>query len=170
MKPSRWDFWFVYLLDARNPILRENAVLKTLRYEQFVPGTVMLRWKKEISMTFTLILNLTQHDGTPEQGVVEPTNKERVRTLLTFSTIPTRQEVERRATDLALIAIAEGASAAMIGGAPYLIPPLEAALKAVGVRPLYAFSVRESVERTDPATGEVRKTAIFRHLGWVGED
>jgi hypothetical protein len=54
----------------------------------------------------------------------------------------------------------------MIGGAPFLMGPLETALRARGFSPVYAFSVRESVERTT-ATGAVEKTATFRHAGFV---
>lgn len=113
-----------------------------------------------------MIMNLTQHVGTPDQGVSEPAEKGAVKALLDFSTLPSRGEIADRAEKLAALAVAAGAEAAMIGGAPYLMGPLEAALKAAGVRPLYAFSVRESVETTG-ADGKVVKTAIFRHAGWV---
>ena len=43
---------------------------------------------------------------------------------------------------------------------------LEAALRALEVQPLYAFSVRESVETTLP-DGSVVKTAVFKHGGFV---
>lgn len=58
------------------------------------------------------------------------------------------------------------ADAAMIGGAPYLMGPLEAALKDRGIAPLYAFSERRSIEVKNEA-GEVTKTAVFVHLGFV---
>lgn len=58
--------------------------------------------------------------------------------------------------------------AAMIGGAPYMMALLEQALWARGIVPLYAYSERRSVEKTDPITGEVTKTAVFVHLGFVG--
>lgn len=60
----------------------------------------------------------------------------------------------------------EGAESAMIGGAPFLMAPLEGALRTRGVIPLYAFSVRESVEEALP-DGSVRKTQVFRHAGFV---
>ena len=113
-----------------------------------------------------MILNLTQHVGTPDQGVTEPTEKSRIKTLLDFDVLPTRESIEYRAKALATIAVEAGAESAMIGGAPYLMAPLEVALKAAGVRPLYAFSIRESVETTGP-DGKVTKTATFRHAGWV---
>lgn len=113
-----------------------------------------------------MILNLTQHPGTPEQGVVEPADKKAVQELLTFSALPTSAEIRERAEKLAAIAVAAGAESAMIGGAPYLMGPLESALKAAGVRPLYAYSVRQSVEKTD-GDGNVVKVNVFKHIGFV---
>jgi len=115
------------------------------------------------------ILNLTQHNATPEQvsqGVVEPKDKAQVQALLTFDELPTAEEIRRRAEALAEIAAAEGAEAAMIGGAPYLMADLEAALQARGIRPVYAFSRREVVETQMP-DGTVVKKTVFRHLGFV---
>lgn len=43
---------------------------------------------------------------------------------------------------------------------------LERALIAKGVKPVYAFSARESVDHVQ-ADGSVRKVAVFRHLGFV---
>jgi len=54
----------------------------------------------------------------------------------------------------------------MIGGAPYLMSALEAALEAVDLQPVYAFTRREVVERAQP-DGSVAKTAVFRFAGWV---
>ena len=117
----------------------------------------------------TRIINLTQHNSTADQsaqGVFEPRNKATVQQLLTFETLPEREEIIARAEALADIAEAEGATSVMIGGAPYLMGALENALKKRGIQPLYAFSVRESVEETLP-TGEVIKKNVFRHLGFV---
>jgi hypothetical protein len=111
------------------------------------------------------ILNLTQHPGTPEQGVTEPTEKEGVRALLTFGGLPSKEEVSARAEALAEMAAAAGADAAMIGGAPYLMALLESALRSRGIKPLYAFSERRSVEFTSPS-GEVEKRSVFQHLGF----
>ncbi len=128
-----------------------------------------------------MIVNLTQHLATPEQvaaGVIDlpPAEREALTALLTFDALPTRQEIEERAADIAELAAYNGlsgddddsppASAAMIGGAPYLMPSLEKALQAVCITPLYAFSVRESVEQTQ-ADGSVRKVNVFRHAGFV---
>ena len=115
------------------------------------------------------ILNLTQHAASAEQvsaGVVEPDDKAAVQVALTFSSLPTREEIVARAKTLAEIATAAGAPAAMVGGAPYLMGPLEEALRVEGVTPLYAFSRRESVEMTLP-DGSVKKTMVFRHLGFI---
>lgn len=109
------------------------------------------------------ILNLTQHVGTIEQGVIEPEEKERVARLLTFAHIPTKEALTERANLLASLAV--GHDAAMIGGAPFFMSHLENALKAVGVTPLYAFSVRESVENS-----EGKKVSTFKHKGWVNVD
>ena len=113
-------------------------------------------------------LNLTQHASTPEQGCLDLRGEQlsQLRTLLNFVVLPSRAEIEERAKAIAEMAIATGATSAMIGGAPFLMPALEKALAKVNVTPLYAFSVREVVETTSP-DGGVIKTAIFRHLGFV---
>ncbi len=117
------------------------------------------------------ILNLTQHNATQDQidaGVVEPKDKTNIQSLLTFEQMPSRALLEERAAALAGVVAVEGYEVAMIGGAPFFMPPLELALQKNDIQPVYAFSVRESVETTDPETGQVSKTAIFKHLGFVG--
>ena len=121
------------------------------------------------------ILNLTQHQATPEQvaqGVVEPSieNKEDIKLLLTFDSLfdTDYDQMVNRAVTLATICVREGCSKAMIGGAPFFMAPLETALRERGVKPLYAFSVRESVEQSQP-DGSVRKTNVFKHVGFVGD-
>lgn len=117
----------------------------------------------------TKIINLTQHQAIAAQaaeGVFEPKNKATVQQLLTFETLPEKEEIRARAEALAEIAEAEGATYAMVGGAPYLMGALECALEQRGIQPLYAFSVRESIEEVLP-TGEVIKKNVFRHLGFV---
>ena len=114
------------------------------------------------------ILNLTQHSATAEQvaaGVIAPANHSAVKALLDFQTLPTVADVWQRARQLAQLTKASGASHAMIGGAPFLMKELEFQLLAVGVNPLYAFSVRESVESVQP-DGSVVKTAVFKHVGF----
>lgn len=115
------------------------------------------------------IINLTQHPATPEQvaaGVedLRGPELEALRKCLTFDALPTRADIEAAAEAIAAMAL--GYKAAMIGGAPWLMAPLEAALRRYGVRPLYAFSRREAVEEAMP-DGSVRKVAVFRHVGFV---
>ena len=113
------------------------------------------------------IVNLTQHAATPGQlnaGVVDHQDREKLSRLLTFDVIPSSQEVTCRARSIALMA--DGADAAMIGGAPFLMEPLAVALRMIGVVPMYAFSVRASVEEVQ-ADGSVKKSAIFKHAGFV---
>lgn len=135
------------------------------------------------------ILNLTQHDPTPEQllagvtcGDVTDDSVLEFRKLLTFDTLPTLAEVRERARQIAQYAgktstlvdyggdsgyvVNERFQFAMIGGAPFLMAPLEEELRKVGITPLYAFSTRESVEQVMP-DGSVRKTAVFRHQGFI---
>lgn len=117
------------------------------------------------------VINLTQHTATPEQvaaGVVDLDGaaREQLTELLTFDHAPDPLEIRRRAAAIAGIAAESGADAAMIGGAPYLMPALEIALADRGIVPLYSFTRRESVERREP-DGSVRKVAVFRHRGFV---
>ena len=116
------------------------------------------------------ILNLTQHPATPEQvaaGVVEPADKGQVQNLLTFDTLPTRNEICNRAWTLAQIAYQSGETAIMIGGAPYLMGPLESNLRSsMQLTVLYSFTQRVSEEQSLP-DGTVKKTAVFKHVGWV---
>jgi len=113
------------------------------------------------------VVNLTQHPASQEQilaGVYDLSNKAALQRLLTFDNLPSREEIEVAAAGLA--ELTWGFGSAMIGGAPYLMAPLERALRRVGVRPLYAFSVRESTEETQP-DGSIKKVNVFRHAGFV---
>lgn len=115
------------------------------------------------------VLNLTQHVATPDQvaaGVREPEDKSAVQQLLTFEEMPTAGEVVARAKALAKVASDQGAKAVMVGGAPFLMGPLEQELRGKGITPLYAFSVRRSVDQAMP-DGSIRKVAVFCHLGFV---
>lgn len=115
------------------------------------------------------ILNLTMHSTTPEQaeaGVVEPKDKEKVKDILTFNELPSKRIRKARAKELAEIPEYHDVDAAMIGGAPFLMPRLEFALINRGISPCYAFSTRESVEETKD-DGSVVKKNVFRHQGLV---
>ena len=114
------------------------------------------------------VINLTQHPASEDQvvvGVINVSNSDALKSLLTFNSIPTKEDIELVAKELVKIAKESGCSKAMIGGAPYLMGPLELALKDAGIQPLYSFSERVSVEKT--VNGEVIKTSSFKHIGWV---
>ena len=119
------------------------------------------------------IVNLTQHAATPAQksaGVADLPAALRVelQELLQFDSLPTSADISSRADALANLAAqaAPYGDMAMIGGAPYLMAPLEWALREKGIQPLYAFSKRESAEQVQP-DGSVRKVNVFRHMGFV---
>lgn len=119
----------------------------------------------------TTILNLTQHkasDAQKHEGVFEPANKPLIEELLLFTTIPSKMELHRRAKALAnVVAKFENHKGrVMIGGAPYLMPYLEDALIDIGCTPVYAFSLRDSVEEVLD-DGTTIKKAVFVHLGFV---
>lgn len=113
------------------------------------------------------IVNLTMHPSTPEQrkeGVFDIPSS--YREYLDFQEIPSKEVLEIRAEILAITASSQGADAAMIGGAPFFMATLERELKARGIKPCYAFSVRESIE-TVQEDGSVAKRSVFRHRGFV---
>jgi len=126
--------------------------------------------------------NLTQHSATPEQkaeGVWDLPEylRQELSSAITFDEIPSPKEMAVRAQQV--VAIFRGGQdaisqegmipvgiTAMIGGAPYFMAPLERALMAAGIEPVYAFSRRESEDQ--PQTdGSVKKVMVFRHAGFV---
>ena len=118
-------------------------------------------------------LNLTQHAATPDQiaaGVVDlpPLAQADLRDAMTFDEIPTSGDVAAAADIMGLIAYrySNAGDQVMIGGAPYLMAPLEQWLVNNDRVPVYAFSIRESVEKTLP-DGSVQKINVFRHAGFV---
>jgi hypothetical protein len=113
------------------------------------------------------IVNLTQHISSAEQaeeGVFNLEDTTELKRLLTFSTPPTLLEMQQRAEAITALAVASGATIAMVGGAPYFMVWLENALNGVGIKTVYSFTERVAVE--NPVTGE--KTSVFKHTGWVG--
>ena len=117
-------------------------------------------------------LNLTQHPATAEQiqaGVIEPKDKEAARLLLTFSSLPTEGEVKEAAHALTRFVLEEEQKQdfqqVMLGGAPFLMYALHTNLVREGFDVVYAFSERVSVEKE--VNGEVVKTSVFRHVGFV---
>jgi hypothetical protein len=121
------------------------------------------------------ILNLTQHPATAEQiaaGVVDQPEPSRdtIRALLTFTTLPSNKTLRDRAATLADYARESGHRSAMIGGAPYLMRPLEEALLQAQIRPLYAWSPPPTISEVLQPDGSVRKVSVFRHGGFVGAE
>ncbi len=106
------------------------------------------------------------HKSTREQGVddFEGSQLSTLKSFLLFEEIPTKEEILQKAQEIAFMA--EGYSAAMIGGAPYLMAPLQEALKKKGIKTLFSFSKRVSEEIQTP-NGEVKKVITFKHLGFV---
>lgn len=111
--------------------------------------------------------------ATPVQiaaGVIEPIpeTKKKIVSALTFTSCPSQEEIHERAQVLARIALVERCNAAMIGGAGYLMGPLEDALRNAGIRPLHSFTKRVAVDEPQ-SDGSVKKTQTFIHEAFVGE-
>ena len=116
------------------------------------------------------ILNLTQHIVTDEQvkdGVFEPhkEDKEKIKEILTFKNLPSKDDIKNRANKLRAFVITYGVDKVMIGGAPYLMSELERSLKEFNIQPLYSFTQRISIAKN--INGEKVKTSIFKHIGFV---
>ena len=120
------------------------------------------------------VLNLTQHLATPEQveqGVINLPDADRavLVSLLTFDELPTKTSIRLAAGNIAALASHYASShvqTVMIGGAPFLMAALVEELQSHYLRPVFAFSKRESVDEPQP-DGSVRKVAVFKHAGWV---
>lgn len=122
-----------------------------------------------------MILNLTQHKATPEQvaaGVVDlPDNLRRtLKEHLTFNDLPSEEDISEAAKRIAYLAaqyadhnVKKDIHAVMIGGAPFLMFPLINCLLEECFEVFFAFSRREVTEEP----GFVKKTSVFRHLGFV---
>lgn len=113
------------------------------------------------------IVNITQHQPTTEQieaGVVNDANWEEIKSLLNFSELPSAEEISARAGRIAKLVACY--NTAMIGGAPFFMAPLQAALENEGVEVVYSYSQRVSVESTNE-NGDVVKTSVFKHAGFV---
>lgn len=121
-------------------------------------------------------MNLTQHVMTSEQlaelnakgiDVINVEPAEHVVANITFNDFPTYQELYKKAFVVAEIAQLNGANYALVGGAGYFMSALENALLERNIKPLHAFTLRESVEKIGE-NGEVIKTAVFKHKGFIG--
>ena len=116
------------------------------------------------------ILNLTRGEITPEQeleGAVElrtGSERSRIRDLAVFADPPSRHVMLWRAAEIVRLlgkwGYVPGMDAAMIGGSPYFLPYLAAALRKEGVTPLHAFArPAAGGEAKDRAPG--RRKAVF---------
>ena len=104
--------------------------------------------------TYLPIINLTLHKATPDQlddGVMELNEMEagELGRLLVFKSralADSPLERGKRAEKIAVIGKRSGCHTAMIGGAPWFMRDLEAALIAQGIEPVYSFSIRDKSE------------------------
>ena len=115
------------------------------------------------------IVNLTQHSSTEtqaEQGVIEPPDKEYVKSLITFEDIPTLQDLRKRANLLVEICREMNMQFALIAGAHWWLIVLEHHLRIHGITPLQSFSKRVSFEHTNE-NGTVHMVKTFVHAGWI---
>ena len=117
------------------------------------------------------ILNLTQHQATQDQienGVIDldVSTKEWLTSMLNFDTLPTATDIENRANAIARNTRMLGYNKAMIGGALWLMSSLEKHLKMNNIQPVYAFSIRESVETINDDSSVTKKN-VFKHIGFI---
>ncbi len=121
----------------------------------------------------SVILNFTQHKATPDQiedhvWDLNDANRAELIKLLTFNEIPSNKEIKDRAIELTKLALAHShfGTEVMIGGAPYLMSTLEYTLAEAGMKPVYSFTQRQSIE-TQNTDGTVTKTNVFKHIGFI---
>lgn len=93
-----------------------------------------------------------------------------LKAALTFDDLPEPEDIDARAMEIVRLAKAalygQPEKKAMIGGALWLMTPLQMYLKMAGIQPVFAFSKRVSVEQTLP-DGTVQKVNAFRHEGFI---
>jgi hypothetical protein len=151
--------------------------------------------KIEQKKEYAVVLNLTQHKATKDQkeaGVIDlpESYRKKIMGLLTFNEIPDCDEIHGRAIRLVDVVeefltdemspvrdefmqvvanhyegVEDLGLAFMIGGAPFFMSELQRELNKIGT-PLYAFSKREVIETVND-NGEVLKSSVFRHIGFV---
>ena len=125
------------------------------------------------------IVNLTQHQLTSDQledirnrGWEVQELRQRgvnyIKEHITFDTLPNKEELERRASELAdfVKLITPEVGLAVIGGAPFFQSHLEKALKDRNITPVHAFSTRNVIEKT-MEDGSVEKMSVFKHQGFI---
>ena len=130
-------------------------------------------------MNTIIIINVTQHSVTNDQindlenkfkeiAILNP-GGDMFRNSLTFTNMPSKEELSKVAKKIANDAFTMGASYAIVAGAPYLMAHLEKEFFRLNIVPLYSFSERVSQEIKEP-DGSVRKTNIFKHVGFIEAD
>lgn len=128
------------------------------------------------------IYNFTQHDTTPDQkkdGVVDLPDRYKalVKGLLTFDDFPEKEDMERRAAQLAAVAHDVAVNyddqdgvyhprGVMLGGAPWFMGWLERSMKDMGFRVFYAYTPRVSKDIVKE-DGTVEKVSTFSYQGLV---
>jgi len=119
------------------------------------------------------IINLTTHSAIPGQDMFEPADKGRIVDLLTFDDPPSmRGIISTIARGIASLASQDpqwqrgSERAAMLDGPPWLMAPLERALRAQGIEPLYSFThaVRIASWLDD---GSVVHHVRTEHVAWI---
>jgi hypothetical protein len=159
-----YDKWGNISGATSNPLFDATAddaaavLIKEIKAE--IDAAYVVKWCESVAV---LCANLTQHKSSAEQvgdGVVDVDFPE-LAGLLTFDEIPSKVTMRTRATKIARFASQSGFKTAMIGGAPFFMSTLEKALIDAGIKPVYAFSVRDSIEK------DGIKTSVFRHIGFV---
>ena len=122
-------------------------------------------------------VNLTQHTLTEDQvkfwtwagfgeDDIQVYPDPFVKEKLTFEKLPSMAEVREAALALADYARSQAATNVMIGGAPYLMRPLEEELENLDITYHYAFTERKTTEKVNE-DGTVEKTSIFVFAGWI---
>lgn len=139
-------------------------------------GKLSAHTSQKVESKEEIIWNLTQHLATPEQREVGVRDlpeelRQQLVEILTFDYLPDDEDLQIRCGELLVLIgsihpMPAPGTRFMIGGAPFFMEMLSAALRHSKLRPVFAFSKRESVEQAMP-DGSIRKTAIFRHLGFV---
>lgn len=120
-------------------------------------------------MSKRIIGNVSQHiasEAQIEDGVVEPQNKERFTDLLTFTVLPSREEIWSRAEKIIMEVQEEGWTTIMVGCAQFFASELERAAERKNIKIVYSFSLRVSEEKVMP-DGTVKKIGYFVHQGFI---
>ena len=128
------------------------------------------------------ILNLTQHESTPQQrkeGLVdlEGVLLADLKDILTVNKKPSEEEITGRAIEVGFLAEDyfklenwEKPWKAMIGGAAWFIPSLQEVLEWLDIDPLYAFSIRNTKDTHLPDGAVLKQKKgdlMFRHEGFI---